>query len=102
MEAVGQNIAISATLLFVATMFLRQVPFLGFFVRLVTRALLLFSPIVIIVLVVGVVWFHGANWLKGGSESGAGVRGAASKSVPVGTSAYSPIHAPLPTERPVD
>ena len=102
MEAVGQNIALSATLLFLATMILRQVPFLGFFVRLATRVLLLFSPIVIIVLLVGIVWFHGSAWLRGGSDTGPTTNGSAAQAASGAASIYSPIHAPLPTERPLD
>ena len=102
MEAVGQNIAISATLLFLATMILRQVPFLGFFVRLATRVLLLFSPIVIIVLLVGIVWFHGASWLQGGVDTRSTANRAAAPAATGAASIYSPIHAPMPTERPID
>ena len=92
MQAIGQNIAVGAALLFLAAMVLRQIPVLGFFFRLATRALFLVSPLMLIVLVVGVAWFHGAALFR---ADGAPTRAA--EPVP---SAMSPSSAPLPPERP--
>lgn len=96
MQAIGQNIAIGAALLFLVSVMLRQIPILGFFVRLVTRLLLLVSPLAIIVLVVGLAWFHGSAWFSsGGSMPPPNV-------VPVVATerAVSPTMAPMPPERP--
>ncbi len=93
MQAIAQNIAVGAALLFLATMMLRQIPFVGFFVRLAMRMLFLFSPIMLIVLLVGVVWFHGANFFSGPATDKAAV-------VTPGKTGAAPVRAPLPTERP--
>ena len=82
----AQNIAIGAALLFLIAAFLRQIPILGWVVRLVMRLVLMVSPVMILVLVVGLVWFHGGSIFSGGS----------------GDANASPLDAPLPTERPVD
>lgn len=86
MQAFAQNAAIGATLLFLAMMVLRQVPVLGFFVRLAMRLVLLASPVMVLVLLIALVWFHGGS-LVGGARDGA---------------AAPPPTAPLPAERPGD
>ena len=96
MQAIGQNIAAGAALLFLITMLFRQVPVLGFFVRMFTRLLLLVSPLMIVVLLVAIVWFHGSRLLFGTTGENAAeepVRSAA----PV-----LPVTVPLPPERPRD
>lgn len=84
MLPLAQNVAVGATVAFLAVMVLRQVPVLGFFVRLGVRSLLLVSPIMLVALVAGLAWFHGASLVGDGS----------------GDAATSPLTAPLPTGRP--
>lgn len=83
MQAIGQNFAVAATLIFLIAVFFRQVPVLGFFIRMATRAVFMLSPVMILVLVAGLVWFHGFRF----NEETA-------------TRAGSPIDAPMPVERP--
>lgn len=92
MQALGQNIAIGVVLFFLATMVLRQIPVIGFFVRLLTRLIFLFSPVMLIVLLVGLIWFHGQNMFSSTDRSAASV-------APAGT-VVAPVDAPLPPEAP--
>ena len=98
MQAIGQNIAAGAALLFLFTMLFRQVPVLGFFVRMFTRLLLLVSPLMIVVLLVAIVWFHGSRLLFGTPDES-----EAAAPDPVRTAApVLPVSVPLPPERPRD